>query len=288
MNLEELKQINGLYHHEHILSEKDVEMVNKYIKHIENTRNNTVPKAGDIVEYTDKHGNYYPSAHIDGDGWEENSFHICEKPYTPFITRMMNDGIRMSTSGGAWASIPKDKLLYKGTAPKLFCDWGTCGPCAHGAVDFIATVNVWEYKEPEPLFGDYSTKDYRKMHFTLRDTPSDFGYFFLGNFTAFKTQQDYDAFKRTYRAKTFSSPYRNNEEILFYYKEEEHYIPKDDWENLKGYEIDTRLCNGSIITVKVKYDDENKKVITYRYSNRFEPEEEIAKVPYILNRIKGE
>lgn len=283
MKKNDLLKINSLYHLEHGLTDKDVIMCNNYIKFIEKTRNKKMPKTGDILELTDKHGNYYPCAHIQGKGWEDDTLEICENAYVPFIVSTDKE-LKLSTSGGAWCSVPLKDLKYKGKRKKLFCDWGTCGACAHGAVEFWATVNVWEYKDPAPLFGEYSTKNYKKMHINKLEKPSDYGYMILGEGTAFKNNEEYQAFLKTYKAKVFPSPYYANSEIVFLYKEKAFYITKEKWNNLKNCKIDTRLCNGSIITVKVKYDDKNKLIKVYRYSNHFEKDEQISNERYILAR----
>ena len=283
MTLEELKQINTLYNQKYELDENDMKLANQHIKNIENSRNNKIPQIGDILELTTKHGDFYENAHIDGYNRENDKLEICQKPYTPSIVDSSH-GLSLSTSGGIWQTVPRRKLRYIGKRQKLFWFWGSCGPCANGGIDIIATVNVWRYEEPESFFGKYSTEFYNKLNFRFLEKPTVFGYTILGSGEAFTTKKDYEIFKKTYRAVAFPSPYVSSAETIFIYKEIPHYIKKEQWDNLKDCQIDTRICNGSIITVKVKYDDENKKIDVYRYSNHFEPDEEIAKCPYILNR----
>ena len=55
------------------------------------------------------------------------------------------------------------------------------------------------------------------------------------------------------------------EAVVFTYREKGYLISKEEWKEL-DLPIDTRMCNG-IIFVKVKYDDENHIVHTYRYTN---------------------
>lgn len=284
MNIEELKKINQRYlgtHYEII--EKDIKNINHLINLIEFTRDDTTPKVGDIVKYTSEYGDYYGGALISGI-WEDSEIEICESPYTPFFTCYDVDAknIKISVSGGSFHNFNKKMFRYIGKGKRKFCDWGSCGPCADGAIDFYAMVNVWEVKQ-ENKFAPYTTENYNKMYINKLEKPSDFGYMILGEGIAFKNEKDYNAFLKTYRAKEFQG-YMENQKVIFYYKEENCYISKEEWEKLKDFEIDTRQINGSIVTVKVKYDNKNKKILVYRYSNRFEPEEEIANKPYILNR----
>ena len=282
--IKELIAINQRYLNDHkVITESDIKNIENLTALIELTRDNTTPKIGDIVKYTTKYGDYYAKALITN-VFEDNSFEICEMPYTPFVCCYDNktNNIKMSVSGGAFHNFGKKMFKYVGKGQRKFCDWGACGPCANGAIDFIATVNIWEIKENN-IYSPYTTEKYNKMYIHKLEKPSDFGYMILGDGIAFKNEKDYTAFLKTYNAKEFNG-YCENQKIIFYYKEENFYISKKEWENLKNCKIDTRLCNGSIITVKVKYDNKNKKIIVYKYSNYFNPEEEIANKPYILNR----
>lgn len=278
MDIENFYKINGLYHIEHGITKNDIKMAENYIDYIEKTRSDKIPKVGDIVKYTTEYGDYYGRALISADTGE-NEIEICEQPYVPFICDTNNNDMKLSVSGGAFTHTNKNNLKYLGKEKRQFCDWGSCGACANGAVDFEAEVSVWEYKENN-MFGEYSTKYYNKMYIKKKEKPIN-GYIIFGDGIAFETEKDYQAFLKTYRAKEFDNDYNT---VIFYYKEENYLISKEEWQELEGYQIDTRKCNASIITVKVKYDEENKRIKVYRYKNSFKPEEEIANKPYILNR----
>mgnify|MGYP001625469909 FL=1 len=278
MDIENFYKINGLYHIEHGITKNDIKMAENYIDYIEKTRSDKIPKVGDIVKYTTEYGDYYGRALISANSGA-NEIQICEQPYVPFICSTNNDDMSLSVSGGAFTHTNKNNLKYLGKEKRQFCDWGSCGACANGAVDFEAEVSVWEYKENN-MFGEYSTKYYNKMYIKKKEKPIN-GYIIFGDGIAFETEKDYQAFLKTYRAKEFDNDYNT---VIFYYKEENYLISKEEWQELEGYQIDTRKCNASIITVKVKYDEENKRIKVYRYKNSFKSEEEIANKPYILNR----
>lgn len=278
MDIENFYKINGLYHIEHGITKNDIKMAENYIDYIEKTRSDKIPKVGDIVKYTTEYGDYYGRALISANSGA-NEIQICEQPYVPFICSTNNDDMSLSVSGGAFTHTNKSNLKYLGKEKRQFCDWGSCGACGNGAVKFEAEVSVWEYKENN-MFGEYSTKDYNKMYIRKLEKPTD-GYIIFGDGIEFETEKDYQAFLKTYRAKEFDNGYNT---VIFYYKEENYLISKEEWQELEGYQIDTRKCNASIITVKVKYDEENKRIKVYRYKNSFKSEEEIANKPYILNR----
>jgi hypothetical protein len=143
--IETLKPLNELYDREYRLNQADVDMANKFVELIESSRDEHRPQVGDMVQFTDKHGNFYKSAHIE-ESYDERLY-ICEHPYVPFVY----DGhfkFHCSTSGGAWCYIPAN-INYVGQVEKTFCKFGHGGGRANGAVHFKATVNVWSYKEPE-------------------------------------------------------------------------------------------------------------------------------------------
>ena len=285
MNLKELNKINQRYLNAHYCIDPDeVEKVNKLIHLIEVTRDSNTPKTGDIIKFTSEHGDYYDKAIISS-VYSDGDIEICERPYTPFVCNYYDkaQNIGMSVSGGSFHNFNKTMFKYIGKDRRKFCVWGNCGACVDGAIDFIATVNVWEVKQKN-RFEPYTTKDYNKMYI-YKNVKNHKPYTILGDGIAFENEQDYQAFLRTYRAKEFKG-YSFNQTVIFYYKEDNYYLTKEEWEKLTNCQIDTRRCNGSIIKVKVKYDDKNKKINVYRYSNYFEPQEEISSKPYLLNYDK--
>lgn len=264
--LETLKEINARFKCDHILHKSDVDMANNYVKLIENSRSAITPKVGDRVRYTNEYGEYYGRAHIEQ--VEDDRIYICESPYVPFIWQKDNS-IGCQTSGGAWSHIPLGELKYLGKELKTFCDWGHCGACANGAVEFEAEVSVWEYINPNNRYAPYTTKDYDRQF--IRYVVDQFGkpingsnYRYFGDGIAFETDKDYQAWLRTYRGIELQGGYEN-QKVVFLYGERRYYITKDEWDAL-DYPIDTRMCNG-IIFVKVKYDDEDHCIHVYRYTN---------------------
>ncbi len=148
MNLQELEQINQRFLNTHYyITPEDVESINKIIKNIEDTRDTEQPKSGDIVIYINKHGKTYNNAIISNNF--KDCFEICEIPYTPFyygVNPPLFD-VNLSVSGGAFNQFNKDMFKLKGKTKNKFCVWGHDGACADGAIDFYASVNVWEVSE---------------------------------------------------------------------------------------------------------------------------------------------
>lgn len=260
---ESLAAINARFLGAHFsLSDSDVIHANHLSELIESTRNANHPMPGDIVEFTTRQGGYYANAHIES--IEENKLYICEQPYVPFMYEV-NHKFYFSTSGGAWTYIPSN-LKRIGSRPKCFTDWGHCGPCADGAVDFFAEVNVWEYVEPNPFFGSYTTKDYCKQFISYDPKDSSpWGYHYHGDGQAYRTEKQYLAWLTTYYGVEFEG-FWENQVVVFCYHENSVLISKEEWDEL-DLPMDTRMMNGSIIDIKYRVDHDTHVITEYRYTN---------------------
>ncbi|WPS85660.1 DUF4121 family protein (plasmid) [Brevibacillus halotolerans] len=257
--IESLKALNPIYENKYGVTQDDVDKVNQLVELIEKSRINTEPQIGDIVEYTCKYGEYYEHAHIESIG---DDLYICEQPYTPFVSMYVNKrAFHTSTSGGAWAHIPKD-LQYVGAKEKAFVVWGHCGACGNGTVLFHAKVNVWTYTEG---IHEYTTKTHDKFYVSVREKNDEYGYKFIitkrdMSHFAFKTEEEYQAWIKTYRGVERD---RNmiNSKIVWTMKQESKCVSVDEYKAIENALIDSELCNGTIQECKRVYSDTS--VVTY-------------------------
>lgn len=242
---EQLLELNESYHQDHTLTEDDVEMANYLATLVEATRNQYIPICGDIIEYTDKHGFYYPNGHIAAASSDE--IYLCEQPYVPFLSEHPKKfGITTSTSGGAWAHIPS-RVKYLGKRLKEFKQFGHCGGRANGAVTFQAEVNVWEYVSPGV---EFSTKTHDRFELHIQSEPTDMGYVYLisksyNSHTAFKTFEEYEAWLETYHG-VERSGFSERSRTIWTYKQHNKCIPLQEYNQIIGAVIDSDLCNGYI------------------------------------------
>ena len=251
--------INGSYHYEHGIKQSDVDMANRYVQMIENTRSDKQPRNGDMIRLTTQHGDYYPYAHLEK--LYEDGFSVCEQPYFPFIyPHPTKNGISCSTSGGAWLSIPPKALKYVGKEEKFFKDWGWCGARGNGAVCFKAEVCVWEYIAPNPVYDNYTTKNWRKVHLSKDVTSKKSEYLYSGNGMAFKTQQELDEYISLFRGKLYSV-YWPNSFVLWCYFEKEIKLSENAWKALDLPRI-TFKAEASY-PVKMEMDKYNHTVTRY-------------------------
>ena len=262
--IETLEPLNARFLGTHyMLRQSDVDMANTWVKRIESTRDPDTPVALDVLRYYNEYGDYYGHALIQK--VEDGIAEICGVPYTPFVFGD-DRSVGCSASGGAWAHLPMKDFTYVGQEYSRFTDWGHCGACADGAVDFEAMVNVWEYHDHEKYFGDYNTKTWRRMYVHYREEADDFGYHWFGDGHAWKTEDEYLAWLLTYKAVEFEGNWPN-QTVVFYYRECTHLISVDDWDSL-DLPTDTRMMNGTIMLIKYQYDDKHHIIDEYRYDNR--------------------
>lgn len=262
---ETLAPLNQRFISEHYrLADYDVDLANKLVELIEQTRDPDRPMPGDIVEFTTVHGDFYPNAHVENA--YDHGLYICEQPYVPFVD-IVGETVCFSTSGGAWSNIPRD-LKRIGTRPKLFKDWGHCGPCGDGAIEFCAEVNVWAYTESDPYF-PYTTRDWCRCYMSYAEKSRDsFGYHYYMDCHAFHTEKEYLAWLATYHGIEFEG-YWPNQTVIFCYRQNEILLPREEWDKL-ALPTDTRMMNGTIIDIKYQTDDETHTVTEYRYTNAAE------------------
>ena len=158
--LETLLPLNVSYDSDHGLTQEDVDMVNSLVEVIKSTRSKHTPKIGDRVVYTQKGGEYHPHGLIEKK--HEDKFYVCLDPFIPFVWES-DTTIKVDVSGGPFYHADADKFKFIGWTEADFKEWGHCGATANGTVRFKAKVPLWAYSEPNPLYGDFTTKDWKKI-----------------------------------------------------------------------------------------------------------------------------
>lgn len=252
-----LMPLNESYHDDHTLTEEDVDKVNYLVERIESTRSQSKPKAGDRLLYTSKDGDYSPVAFLEKN--KDGELYVCIKPMVPFVWE--TDGkIIYDVSGGPFCGIHEKGLKYAGTVGNRFKTWGHDGMRANGAVYFHAGVSMWEYTEPEPLFGDFTTKTWRKIILSKIEDPQ-VKYLYSGNGIAFYSEDEYQDFLRRFHATVFPG-YNKNQLVVWCYYEELKSLALQEWEAVNA-PVTTRKIGALPTKVKIQEDHGNHKVITF-------------------------
>jgi len=273
---------NNAYRVDGGITQSVVDNVNKYVGVIEQSRIDNQIQPGDIVELTTEYGDYYRDAHVDKFDADAGTWNVCchALPYVSLPDA--DENIRCNTGGGPWYCLPND-LKRIGKRKKLFRNYGF--------VQFEATVNVWEYKHPAPMHRDYTTKDFDKYYISYcadkSGNPKNMdGYRYIGYTSgiAFRTKEDYEAWRDTFKGVEFVGGNLNSW-VVFTYKRIEKLIMEEEFNNL-DLPVDTRVCNG-IIQVKVKYNHDAHTVTEYRYTNSGGELRDANVKPYQLARGSG-
>lgn len=257
-SLETLLPLNELYHHDHRLTQEDVDMANKLVRHIERTRNPHVQKVGDRVRYTTRYGDFYGNALLEAVR-EDGTFSICLCPYVPFVG-VTAGGIGCAVSGGPFTVVAPHALYPAGTVQGDFCDWGHCGACGNGAVRFCAEVPLWEYREPEPLYGDFTTERWRKIRLH-KDPERRDGDLYRGDCIYFRGEEEFRQFLSDYEGTVFSAPDPASV-IVWCYRDEERAVSPEEWEALDAPVAERRLYNAPQ-SVKLVKDRERHTTVCY-------------------------
>ena len=143
--MQSLLSKNAQYDRKWGMDESDLVKANDLIRVIESTRTKDHPVPGDIIICQGPNKEY--KGHLDKDYTTEYSS-ICTRAYVPFTGKYIRNRkeiVKFSTSGGYWMAETELEMykFEKEGEDKLFCAWGSNGPCANGAVHFTAKVNVW-------------------------------------------------------------------------------------------------------------------------------------------------
>lgn len=236
---ETLLPMNTLYDHEHHLTQEDVDAANALVCHIERTRNPLVPQVGDRVRYTTRYGDFYGNALIEAVR-EDGMRSICLCSYVPFVWRTA-DGIGCAVSGGPFTAVTPQELKPSGAVPGDFCAWGHCGACGNGAVRFCAEVPLWEYREPEPLYGDFTTDKWRKISL-YKDTENLHGDLYRGDCISFRTEEEFRRFLSDYEGTVFAA-LDPKSVIIWCYWDKQTAVSQEKWDALDAPLTERRIYN---------------------------------------------
>lgn len=267
-NRKMLARFNPVYlsDYAHRIEKCDVRFTNKCIKAMFHGLGSTEPKVGDVIQYTEKDGTYYPAAHIDSIDNEQVAT-VCLSPFIPFISLDSDGKVSFSSvSGGPWVSVPLEKLKHIGTTDKICRFFGSSGVCAHGAIDFKGYASCWEFQETGP-FADFSTKLYSRTVFS-RYKKNDKWYAAGPDPENIPAKiEDVPAWLAERKGKQFGDFLKDEVVTVFTYKEKAHLISLKEWQKL-DLPQSTRRMNNSSVYVKLAIDDETKTIDVYRYENK--------------------
>jgi len=257
--LQSLLPRNRSYDHEHHLSQKDVDMVNDLVAHIERTRCSCQPKIGDRVIYTSKDGNWYGQALIEK--FEDGECSLCLSPYIPFIWKSPL-GIGCSVSGGPFTSVESAVLQFAGWTEAEYKDWGHCGACGNGSVTFKARVAQWMYREPNPIYGEeLTTETWRKLYISKRAQP-DSPYLYYGDGFALRDDAEFKQFVQEFEGRVFPGSWEN-QFVVWCYRDVLQNLSQEEWKALNAPVSSRRIYNAQQPVKVVKNHATHERICYY-------------------------
>lgn len=256
--LETLLSLNVSYDYDHHLTQSDVDMANDLVKLIERTRTDKQPSVGDLMVHVSKHGDYSPRALIENKN--DETLYVCIHPYIPFVYRK-NNGIGCDVSGGPFFRMKIPDVEFKGWDTAYFKEWGHCGPRANGCVNFAVQVALWEYREPDPLYGDFTTKDWQKIH-VRKDTETNAEYLYQGIGISCKDEEEFEQFLLDHEGTVFPGNWKNHV-VVWCFNHSVKGISREQWDAM-DVPVSERVVQGRKRPVKIcKNREKHESVFHY-------------------------
>lgn len=257
--VETLQRLNDSHDYGYSVTQSDTDKVNRLIKGIQQERNrHEKPIAGDIIGYTSRNGDFFSSAHIGR--VRDKNYEICLSDIVPFCYENEN-GTGYDIHEGVWVH-PKNAVLKPaGIKVVLFRTWGHTGRCDHGFIYFKTFVRSWEYAEPEPMFGEYTTRNWTKYLISSCPDPERKGEFFYkaNGFTLY-SRTELDRLAKTLHGELFNGIYRNSL-VLWGYRMVWKILVEQEW---NGAEADIHLSFLGESPVKIRTCEDNRTIFIYK------------------------
>lgn len=252
---ETLLPLNVSYVYDHHLTESDVDMANALVELIERTRTVEHPHSGDLMVHVSKHGDYSARALIEKE--YDAVLSVCIHPSIPFVYRKEN-GLGYDVSGGPFDCVKISDVKLNGWDTAYFKEWGHSGPRANGCVYFAARVALWEYREPDPLYGDFTTKDWLRIY-VRKDTDRDAGYLYQGIGICCKDEKEFEEFLRDHEGTAFPGNWED-QVVVWCFKHSMKGISRQQWEAM-DVPASERVIHGRLQPVKICKDKEKHESV---------------------------
>lgn len=236
---ETLRSLNAAYDTLYGITSRETEKVNGIIRRMEKAgRFPPVPQEGDLLEYFPQNGDYFPQAHIET--IRKGQATVCLASHAPFC-HTKNRKVCYSTEGGPWTRVPSAGMTPAGLATKCFQTWGRNGRCRNGEVYFHTVVRSWTFHEPNPLYGDYTMKEWTKYPVEKIPDPEKKGeYFYRCEGITLYSEKELEELAGLLQGKLFDGLHRRAL-VLWGYR---MFLPATEWNAAEG-EIHLSFLGGA-------------------------------------------
>lgn len=224
---ETLRSLNAAYDTLYGITSRETEKVNGIIRRMEKAgRFPPVPQEGDLLEYFPQNGDYFPQAHIET--IRKGQATVCLASHAPFC-HTKNRKVCYSTEGGPWTRVPSAGMTPAGLATRCFQTWGRNGRCRNGEVYFHTVVRSWTFHEPNPLYGDYTMKEWTKYPVEKIPDPEKKGeYFYRCEGITLYSEKELEELAGLLQGKLFDGLHRRAL-VLWGYRMERIFLPATVW-----------------------------------------------------------
>lgn len=239
---ETLRSLNAAYDTLYGITSRETDKVNGIIRSMEQARKlSLVPKAGELLEYFPQNGDYFPKAHIET--VRKGRAEVCLASHAPFC-HIKNKKVYYSTEGGPWTRVPSAGMTPAGLATKCFQTWGRHGRCRNGELYFHTFVRSWAFHEPNPLYGDYTMKNWGKYLIEMVPDPEKKNEFLYrcGSITLY-SERELEELTALLQGKLFDGLHRRAL-VLWGYRMERIFLPATEWNAAEG-EIHLSFLGGA-------------------------------------------
>lgn len=257
-----LKYLNAAYDDKHGITQKETDKVNEMIRLSRKGRKfSLLPREGDMVEYFPQNGDYFPQAHIET--IKNGKATICLSSHAPFCY-MENGKVCYNTDGGPWVQTPLSGLVPVGITARRFQTWGRKGRCKDGQVYFHTLVRSWTFHEPNPLYGEYTMKNWGKYLIEKLPDPEKKGeYAYRGDGFTLYSERELKELTDLLHGKVFNGLHRRSL-LLWGYRMDWQSLTAEEWNTAEGQ---IRLSFLGNAPVKIQADHERHTLIIYKKSN---------------------
>lgn len=207
MTLTELKDRNrGYFLGTDGINERDLKIVNDLIEAIKSSRTDKVQTL-DLVEYTDKYGDYYPHAMAEYNTYHDDKFSIVQR--AGCYISLYNGELSHSISGGSFDSNKiESEFIYQGKANRSFWTFSSQGAGGNHGLYFEAEVSKFLYNERAEELKHLTTQNLTKLYISDRGKNTIETY----RYTALQGACSYRAWKNEKELNTFLTKYKAIEE----------------------------------------------------------------------------
>ncbi|WP_347074514.1 DUF4121 family protein [Bacteroides stercoris] len=260
-NISDLEDINRNYAYP--ITPREVRKVNSLIGLIRKAREQDGPTEGDSVEFISRTGDYFGEAHIEKIIGKHS--HICLSPEMPFCF-MDRKKAAFETEGSPWTQISTSLLVPAGSTMKELYTWGYGRRHHKGYIHFRTSVRKWKFREADPLYDGYTTRDWHKYHIMKhRDPERRNEYTYRSDDFTLYSRNGLDNLVEILHGKLYKGIFPNSL-VLWGYRMELKEISRKEWNGMGG--------QGKVLMdfldygpVRILADDKHHTVTIYRIND---------------------